>query len=563
MKSKHSKDTFVKKAKKVQKEKGREYDYSKVDYKNSNTKVIIICPIHGDFEQRPSHHLRGSGCPKCFGKKKKTFEVFKKEVYDVHGNSVTVLKKHYNGLQKKVKASCVDHGDFEIYAYDLLRKGCQKCGYELGANKRKLSKEDFVNRAIEVNGNLYNYLGDYVDMHTKIEIECKLHGVFKQTPHNHLKGRGCPKCGQEKVAKFLKNEIGFVKNRMSNVHNGKYNYSLFTKYENSRQKIDIICPKHGVFNQEIAAHTKGANCPKCANKISQPEMDLTELIKSYGLKVVSNDRTILNGLELDILIPDKKVAIEYNGLMFHREGLVKTGIGGGKSKNYHLNKTILAQEKGYKLIHIFEDEWLDKKDIVVSKIKHILGVNDSEKVYARKCIIKQIDSKISKKFLDKNHIQGSDNTKIRLGAYYNEQLVGVMTFLSYKDNTYKLNRYATNNKFRVIGLASKLLKHFIRKYNPNKITTFADRRFTNYSENSVYDKLGFKLVEEQKPVYHYINVNKQEFRRYNRQRFMKHKILEMYPMLSSKLTEKELMVALGYDRIWDCGHFKFELELNI
>jgi hypothetical protein len=162
--------------------------------------------------------------------------------------------------------------------------------------------------------------------------------------------------------------------------------------------------------------------------------------------------------------------------------------------------------------------------------------------------------------LDKYHIQGGDKTALRYGAFFNGSLVAVMTFLSSEDG-YSLNRFATNTDFVITGIASRLLKSFVVEYKPPCIKTFADRRWTLDVNNNLYTKLGFALVEIQPPVFHYVSSDDNYSVRYNRQQFMKFKILKKFPELDPSKTGAELMVELGFDRIWDCGNFKFLLRL--
>ena len=176
------------------------------------------------------------------------------------------------------------------------------------------------------------------------------------------------------------------------------------------------------------------------------------------------------------------VGFEYNGLFWHSEKM-------GKSKNYHLDKQNLAKKNGIKLYHIFSDEWIKNKEIVKSKIKNILGLS-GKKIYARKCEIKEITTEEKNKFLLKNHIQGIDKSTHKIGAFYGEELVAVMTFSALRnvlgskkeDNHFELVRFSSNN---VVGIASKLLKYFVKKYNPDKIISYADKRWT-LDENNLY-----------------------------------------------------------------------------
>jgi hypothetical protein len=147
-------------------------------------------------------------------------------------------------------------------------------------------------------------------------------------------------------------------------------------------------------------------------------MEVYEYIKSLlpsNTDIKQNERDPIHPLEIDIYIPHLKLAFEYNGLYWHGE------LNGEKDKKYHLRKTDECESKGIHLIQIIEDEWFDKKDIIKTKIKHVLGCNNTEKIYARKCNIKIIDNNTKNDFLEKYHIQGKDNSSIRLGAFYNDE----------------------------------------------------------------------------------------------------------------------------------------------
>ena len=215
-------------------------------------------------------------------------------------------------------------------------------------------------------------------------------------------------------------------------------------------------------------------------------------------------------------------------------------------------------EETIRLIHIFEDECVYNKNIVKAKLKHIIGKSNEKSIYARNCVVKVIDD--CKLFLNENHIQGDCPSSIKLGAYYNNLLVAVMTFgkkrksLGYinKDkNEYELIRFATNQ--RIVGIAGKLLKHFIKNYNPYKIITYADKR---YSVGNLYEVLGFIKIKDTKPNYWYFECGNDI--RWHRYGFAKHTLSKKLKSYDMSLSEWDNMKNNGYDRIWDCGHVKYE-----
>lgn len=178
---------------------GNKYDYSKVDYKNSKTKIKIICPKHGEFKQRPNDHIQGKGCILCAGVKKKTRNEFIKEAELVHNKRFNYNLVCYKNMNTKIKIICQKHGEFEQVPNDHLNGfGCAKCG-----RVKNLTTDEFINRAKEKH-NKYEYsMVEYKNMHTKVKIICSKHGEFMQTPHNHLKMAGCPKCKKSKGEKLI------------------------------------------------------------------------------------------------------------------------------------------------------------------------------------------------------------------------------------------------------------------------------------------------------------------------------------------------------------------------
>lgn len=345
---------------------------------------------------------------------------------------------------------------------------------------------------------------------------------------------------------------------ISNTHlKNKHNITL-TDYKLKYPNQKIIS---NVISEKLSNLAKTTNTNNITNWTSKGELEINDFIVNLGFNVTkSKNNKLLNGKEIDIIVGDTNVCIEYNGLYYHTENM-------GKKSNYHLNKTIECGQIGYKLYHIFEDEWKLNKNLVKSKIKHILKVNDGIKIGARNVIVKTVSSEDKKYFLNNNHIQGSDKSNISYGAYYNDELVGVMTFNSKrnmtknKDGEFELSRFSIKQNYIINGLASKFLKQFIKDYSPKTIISFADRRWTPNENNNLYTKLGFNLVSITKPTYCYYNSKINKYKRFHKFGFGKNNLKKRYPNLDFKKTENELMKELGYDRIWDCGLFKFQLDV--
>lgn len=300
-----------------------------------------------------------------------------------------------------------------------------------------------------------------------------------------------------------------------------------------------------VFN-ECKFHTE--ICPVCFPPIagySYQEKELLDNIKSFYSGIIKeNDRYILgNKKEIDIYIPETNLAIEYCGMYWHSEKM-------GKDQYYHVDKYQLCKEKGIKLLTIFEYEWLNKKDIVLSILKAKLGIFE-KRIQARKCEIKEIDHKLSKEFLIQNHLKGQDQSSVRYGLFFNDELVSIMTFskksLSRKINDWEISRFCNKLNYSVIGGASKLFSYFIRNNNPSKIITYSDLR---YGEGNVYSQLGFVQQQNTVPGYWYFKNNELELIH----RFT----LRKKSNEPKELTEKQLREKEGYLIIYDCGNAKYE-----
>lgn len=287
---------------------------------------------------------------------------------------------------------------------------------------------------------------------------------------------------------------------------------------------------------------------------SKVEKEIEDYCRSLFNDIEVQSRKIISPLEIDVYIPSKQIAVEHHGLYWHSEQ-------NKSSRFYHKKKNDLCQEKGIRLIQIFEDEWRDKKQIVKSRLRHICSLT-KYKIYGRKCEIRQIlDSSLKKKFLDKYHIQGNDKSLIQYGLYYKNKLVSLMTFgplrnalgnKTKQENVWELVRYCTVSNFAIVGGAHKLLKHFIKTHKPLKIITYADAR---WSVGNLYEQIGFKKVGMTLPNYFYIVNNK----RMHRFSFQKHTLKDKLKRYDPNLSENENMKNNGYYRIWDCGHHKFEL----
>lgn len=336
------------------------------------------------------------------------------------------------------------------------------------------------------------------------------------------------------------------------------------KNGNTSKSYHFKCLKCGnIFSSTLLGSGKIPICRKCYPLIknSKIEQSIKNLLNDYNINHTDNIKSIIKGKEIDLYIPEFSIGIEVNGNYYHSE------LYGNKDKNYHLEKTILCNENNIKLYHIFEDEIELKYPIVESILKNSLNLID-KKIFARKCIIKEVDKLTSSDFLNKNHLQGNCVDKIRYGLYYENELVSIMTFgnlrnsLGYKNknkNEFELLRFCNKINYSVSGGFSKLLKYFVRNNNFSKIITYADIRWSGINpERTVYFKNGFNFIKNTPPNYWYVNFENSlyKFKRYHRYQFRKNILIENG--YDKNKTEWEIMKERKFDRIWDCGNMKFE-----
>ena len=313
---------------------------------------------------------------------------------------------------------------------------------------------------------------------------------------------------------------------------------------------------------------------------SRAEKEIVEFIKEhYQGEVITNSRSIISPKELDIYIPEKNLAIEFNGLLWHSYG---KKIYNNSEENHlfqkfrHLKKTKACEEKKINLLHVFENEWKDpiKKDIWKSVILYKLGLikENFNNFYARKLIIKEVPNELSKSFLEENHLQGYASARIKLGLYEDKKLISIMTFSKARfrkgsnSDTYELIRFASRKYSTCVGCAQKLLKHFIKIYDPKSIVSYANRRWAS-SFSNLYEKLGFRYTGESEPNYFYFNLKDYpNIKLYNRINFQKHKlrnIEEFKKYFNESLSETEILFNAGYRKIFDSGNLVYFLDRDL
>lgn len=557
-------EKFIEKARATH---GDKYDYSKVEFNTIHDKICIICPEHGEFKQGVRQHYRGNGCPKCGVErrteaKRDTTESFIEKSKKVHGNKYDYSLVEYVDSMTKVKLIChkkdengVEHGVFYTRPDGHLSTGigCPMCKRETLSEKLSLNKEDFIERSRKKHGDRYDYSKViYTDARSKVCIICPEHGEFWQGASSHMYGRTCPKCAEISRRKKRKKTTEQFIAEAKHVHGDRYDYSK-VEYKGVFDPVTIICKEHGEFKQVPTYHLNGCGCQKCGAEMSnsREEIEIYEyccdlLGKEY---VISNDRDAIAPYELDVYIPSMKIAIEYNGLYWHSDAK--------KNRNYHIDKLNRCKKCGIKLIQVFEDEYLNHKDIVLSKIAHLLNCGDYEKkIYGRNVVVSEINYEIAKEFLNENHIQGFGKGCVHLGGYHGDELVGVMSFIKRLDE-WELVRFASKNRYKCCGVGGKLFKYFVDNYGPEYVKSFADRRWTIDENDNLYVKIGFKFDSYVVPDYKYFIKHEGEpVARKHKFGFRK-KILNRKYGFPLTMTENEMTTLLGAIKIYDCGLIKY------
>lgn len=552
-----TREIFIKKAREIH---GYRYDYSLVEFKKINDKIAIICPKHGVFYQQVRKHIYDKqGCPKCAGKtgRKYTTESFIercKTLPDIE--NIKFDEVEYAGYKQKVKLYCTqkdntgnEHGYFYITPNHFFAgERCPKCRYIKSANAKRRSLDDVKAIAAKIHNGKYDYslITEYKNDRIKYPIICPEHGVFYQTFNNHIKAKqGCPECGRKKSD--LKRRMSFedFKKKANEVHNGKYTY-VEESYISASDKLKIICPLHGEFEQDGENHIcLRQGCPKCGNFASSGESEIYHYVCSLigQDKVKERYKGAIDGkFELDVFVPSKNFAIEFDGLFWHSEVM--------RDRNYHLWKTNECLSKGIRLFHVFEDEWLEKESIIKSMISNFLGFT-KRKIYARKCSLRDIGVKEAKQFLNDNHLQGYCVSKYRLGLFNGDELVSVMTFgksrhfVGNNGDKIELLRFANKIDTIVVGGASKLFTHFIREHDCKEIVSYADKR---WSEGHLYETLNFQKYNESRPNYYYV-IGRKRVYRFN---LRKSVLVKKYNCPVS-MSEKEFCLKQKWYRIYDCG----------
>lgn len=356
------------------------------------------------------------------------------------------------------------------------------------------------------------------------------YGIIYNTTYNKwMNGVRCPS---------LRNNIPRTEEKIRSHIDMLGQYSITKLYDLGLDSdIEVSCLKSGHVRtiKLRQAIDKRGKCLVCAreNYSSESENEIADIISTHF--TIEKNLKFIPPYEIDICVPEKKLAIEYCGLYWHSDVF--------KEKNYHKNKLDLCKKKGYSLLTIFEDEWINRRGQVLNIIFNKLGLN--KKLYARNFEVCEIDKSIAVKFINDNHLQmiNASNIMKSVALIADNEIYGVISLgLHHRDSKkYILNRMVFKSGYSIVGGASKMFKYISNGLD--EIITFADKR---YFSGEVYEIMGFKLDIVLKPDYAYVKSEN----RYSKQSLKKKKGEE-------QKTENELRREQGYLRIWDCGKIRY------
>lgn len=374
---------------------------------------------------------------------------------------------------------------------------------------------------------------------------------------------------EKNILSKRKNNVSIIEERLDTRKLSLHDW----EYKGCLQSHKLQCTTCGTqFEARISKNGRYSLCPQCyPNSRTKAEIEIENYLKELDkdIEIISWDRSILNGKELDIYLPEHNIAIEYNGLLYHsfwksKHSFLDNAQQESSWKNYHRDKTIACYEKGIHLLHIFENEWynLIKQDIWKSILSHKLWSN--KKIFARKTVVEEVSTQESAKFLQENHLQGSSMASLHLALKYEGEIICVLTLWKARYSTkysWEIHRIASKRYLSIVWGISKLYKYFLKNYSKNWdiIVSYADKR---YSQGAIYETLWFQAQKDSSPNYFYFLPYKGT-RLESRIVYQKHKLKDKLEVFDENLTETQNMYNNEYRKIYDCGNKVYLYEVSI
>jgi hypothetical protein len=442
-------------------------------------------------------------------------ENFIKKAKEKYGDIYDYSNAHYITNDKPVEVICKIHGPFNTYPNNFINKsvvGCPKCAIIERGLKKAITTELFISESKKTHGDKYDY--SKVDMRNRdskgrVCIICPKHGEFWQLPNSHMYKYGCKKCAMEYVQNGrISNNETFIE-KAKKVHGDKYIYDK-VDYKYAKKNVIITCPEHGDFKQMPTNHLRGKGCPVCGKQYSYEENNVINYVKSLigEENVITKAKCIISKRkELDLYVPKYNFAIEFDGLIWHSSKF-------RPDCNYHKEKSDICYNKGINLIHIFEDEYIEKKELLYKTISNILGCNKHQNIiFSSQYKVKQIDCNQAIDFYNIHSLfKYNGETNVNYGIQYHNDILAVLSASKidngdiYGDgnNIWRINNIVANLDYNCIGYKSKLIDSLIFDFKPSSIEYYMDRRYNLLGDKDI-EAYGFKMSNITNPKVMYTN----------------------------------------------------------
>lgn len=544
------------------------------------TKVVVAweCPKHGKFEKTLSAWSRSESCPECARLERVRQRALNERaknpfpqwfIDDLEGSpdKEAVLECHLS-VNDYALFNCKEHGLYrQKITHHLTRHdGCPKCGWDSRRKsqsrtlrKNGLKNEDYLRTSPDYH--------DGISMDAEIKFVCPVHGEYTRIVRQASHYPGCLKCNRSESTQ--KTNLVLRRTREIPQYILDELQEEFTYNKPLTEQWKFKCKEGHEYSTRMSDRLNGHGCPICGarsvNMVAKMEDTLAEDLRKRGIKVIQSDRTQIRSLstgrpaELDLYLPDYKIAVELNGLYWHSDKHMaesSTYNAPGGKQNYHEAKRIACKRVGIRLMQFYEDTTNEHYQLVVDKILATCGLLQRERLMARKMNVVEVDPH----WLDTHHIQKSGRG-LCIGFEYNGEVIAAMQYRQAPENeavkgTYILDRYATDSRYFVVGGIEKLMKYAERTESIRYWVSYADK---TVSVGDLYEKLGFHKVAESGPDYQYVYKAKRYHKfNFRKERFKKDPNLVYF----EGMTEAQLADLNNVYRIYDCGKIKYVKEIK-
>lgn len=569
-------------AKRNSKHENKIYVVPQQTYNGYKSKIKFICEKGHEWYSYPEIIWNDvSGCPHCAGIVKRGTKAAFEEILKKHP-TLKIISSHGEQLGRRelIEVRCINGHEWETHYERLINgHGCPHC-----YGNAKMSHEQFLNKLNKLTRTILP-LSTYESSHKPITVKCSIcEYKWKPKPYNLLQGYGCPNCSRNN--KFSKKALIWLKYMeiTNNITIRHANKGGEYKIPGTHYKCDGFCEETNTVYEFYGDYWHGNPKVYCSSdynihlnksfgELYRQTIAREEKIRKLGYNIISvwekdYDEKIATTFLNQIL---EVCRFDNYKLVYNTPRIIKFSNQKQKIIICNINQPPEKDKRNELLQYkddddtfiLFSDEIITNSNLVLNKLNHYAQENKiTQRVHARTCEIKQCSKEEKRQFLEKNHIQGNDNSQVAYGAYYNDKLVAIMTFSSprtgigiHKNKSggeWELVRFCTDINCRIPGIASKLLKHFQCNHVWTEIYSYADKR---WSAGNLYYKLGFQLVADNPPDYFYV-INGQRKHRWN---YRKDILKNTLPNYNPHLTEYQNMINHGYWRVWDCGTLKFAI----